>query len=140
MPFRPSWAAQWEEKTLVPHIYHALVVEDDDLSYKLMHTYLRTLPLEITNATTGAEAVEYLKRHMPDLILLDINLPDMHGWEVLDMFKNDPRLNHARIIVLTAHKEPVHRLIGSLQPIAAYMNKPVHQDELLQQVRQLLNL
>ncbi len=120
--------------------YRALVVEDDDLNFKLIRTILRSLPLELVNATTGAEAVAYLKQQIPDLILLDINLPDMHGWEILDVFKNDARLSRARIIVMTAHKEPVHRLIGSLQPIAAYMNKPIHSEELIQQVRQLLNL
>ena len=120
--------------------YRALVVEDDDLNYKLMRTILRSLPLEMVNASTGAEAVAFLKQHIPDLIFLDINLPDMHGWEILDFFKNDARLSRTRIIVLTAHKEPVHRLIGSLQPIAAYMNKPVQSDELIRQVRQLLNL
>ena len=120
--------------------YRALVVEDDDLNYKLMRTILRSLPLEMVNATTGAEAVAFLKQHIPDLIFLDINLPDMHGWEILDVFKNDARLSRTRIIVLTAHKEPVHRLIGSLQPIAAYMNKPIQSDELIRQVRQLLNL
>jgi CheY-like chemotaxis protein len=124
----------------VPQTYRALVVEDDDLNYKLMRTILRSLPLEMVNASTGAEAVAFLKQHIPDLIFLDINLPDMHGWEILDFFKNDARLSRTRIIVLTAHKEPVHRLIGSLQPIAAYMNKPVQPDELIRQVRQLLNL
>ena len=124
----------------MPQTYHALVVEDDDLNYKLMRTILRSLPLEMVNASTGAEAVAFLKQHIPDLIFLDINLPDMHGWEILDFFKNDARLSRTRIIVLTAHKEPVHRLIGSLQPIAAYMNKPVQSDELIRQVRQLLNL
>jgi CheY-like chemotaxis protein len=133
-------AATAEEKTFVPQTYRALVVEDDDLNYKLMRTILRSLPLEMVNASTGAEAVAFLKQHIPDLIFLDINLPDMHGWEILDFFKNDARLSRTRIIVLTAHKEPVHRLIGSLQPIAAYMNKPVQSDELIRQVRQLLNL
>ncbi len=124
----------------MPQTYRALVVEDDDLNYKLMRTILRSLPLEMVNASTGAEAVAFLKQHIPDLIFLDINLPDMHGWEILDFFKNDARLSRTRIIVLTAHKEPVHRLIGSLQPIAAYLNKPVQSDELIRQVRQLLNL
>ena len=124
----------------MPQTYRALVVEDDDLNYKLMRTILRSLPLEMVNASTGAEAVAFLRQHIPDLMFLDINLPDMHGWEILDVFKNDARLSRTRIIVLTAHKEPVHRLIGSLQPIAAYMNKPVQSDELIRQVRQLLNL
>lgn len=124
----------------MPQTYRALVVEDDDLNYKLMRTILRSLPLEMVNASTGAEAVAFLKQHIPDLIFLDINLPDMHGWQVLEQFKDDPRLNQSAVIVLTARTEPVHRLIGSLMPIAAYVNKPIKPDELRQLVRQCLNL
>ena len=73
-------------------------------------------------------------------MFLDINLPDMHGWDVLDSFKNDSRLRGTRVIVLTSHSDPVHRLIGMLQPIAAYLNKPITADKLRQTVRELLAL
>jgi CheY-like chemotaxis protein len=64
----------------------------------------------------------------------------MLGWDVLDHFKGDERLKHMRVIVLTSHAEPVHRLIGMLQPITAFLNKPVQADRLRQHVREALSL
>lgn len=122
----------------LPH--RVLAVEDDADTLQLMRMVLRDLPLEIAHASTGADAIAFLEREAPELMFLDINLPDMHGWDVLDRFKNDTRLSQTRIIVLTSHSDPVHRLIGMLQPITAYLTKPVAADQLRQQVRNLLAL
>jgi CheY-like chemotaxis protein len=120
--------------------HRVLVVEDDDDTLLLMQMVLRDLPLDIEHAGTGAEAIASIERQPPELILLDINLPDMHGWEVLDHFKADTRLGGTRVLVLTSHSDPVHRLIGMLQPITAYLNKPVTADNLRQHVRDVLRL
>jgi len=128
------------QEASVAATHRVLVVEDDDLSFQLVRQILSKLPLDIVNASTGAQAVEILKREVPDLLLLDITLPDMRGWDVLDQFKNDERLKRSHIIVLTGHDSPVHRLIGSLQDVAIYLNKPVKADELRQKIRELLNL
>jgi CheY-like chemotaxis protein len=124
----------------VPRTYRVLAVDDDENNYQLVCTILQKFPVKIRRASTGNEAIAYLEREVPDLILLDINLPDMYGWEVLDKFRADERLKHAPVIVVTAHKEPVHRLIGSLQSVAVYMHKPIVAEELRRQVTQLLNL
>jgi CheY-like chemotaxis protein len=120
--------------------YRVLAVEDDDDTLQLMRMVLRDLPLQIEHAGTGAEAIACLEREAPELMLLDIILPDMNGWEVLDHFKSDTRLNATRVIVLTSRSDPVHRLIGMLQPITAYLNKPISADKLRQQVRDTLRL
>ena len=120
--------------------HRVLAVEDDADTLQLMRMVLRDLPLDIVHAATGAEAIELLKHEAPELMFLDINLPDMHGWEVLDYFKNDARLSGTRVIVLTSHTDPVHRLIGTLQPITAYLNKPISADKLRERVRGLLAL
>ncbi len=120
--------------------HHVLAVEDDPDTLKLMRLVLQDLPLDIEEAGSGAEAIAVLERSVPELIFLDITLPDMRGWEVLDRFKADSRLDGARIIVLTSRREPVHRLIGSLQPITAYLNKPVAADRLRELVRNALGL
>lgn len=120
--------------------YRALAVEDDVDSLALMRLVLTGLPLEIDHVATGAEAIDYLMRQVPDLMFLDINLPDMRGWDILDRFKNDQRLGNLHVIVLTSHHEPVHRLIGMLQPIAAYLRKPVEAETLRQHVRQFMSL
>jgi len=124
----------------VTQTYLALAVEDDVNNYHLLRAILKDFPLDFVNAPSGAEAIAFLEDKAPHLIFLDINLPDMHGWQVLEQFKDDPRLNQSAVIVLTARTEPVHRLIGSLMPIAAYVNKPIKPDELRQLVRQCLNL
>lgn len=120
--------------------HRVLLVEDDPDTVQLLRLVLRDLPLDIQPACSGAEAIALIEQAMPELILLDINLPDVRGWEVLDRFKGDARLLAARIIVLTSHNDPVHRLIGSLQPITAYLSKPVSADELRQYVRDALHI
>jgi len=124
----------------VPENYRALSIEDDIHTYEMIRDILSSLPLEVVNASTGAEAIEFLTREIPDLILLDIKLPDMNGWQVLDKFKNDERFSRSHIIILTSHKEPIHRIIGFLQPIAMYLRKPFEPNELRTKVEQLLNL
>lgn len=122
------------------HTYRVLAVEDDADSLALMRVVLTNLPLQIDHAPTGAAAIEYLSAQVPDMMFLDINLPDMRGWDVLDRFKADTRLSNLQVIVLTSHHEPVHRLIGMLQPIAAYLRKPVDAEILREHVRQFLSL
>jgi CheY-like chemotaxis protein len=124
----------------VAQSYRALAVEDDADSLQLMRLVLKDLPLQIDHAPTGSAAIEYLSRQVPNIMFLDINLPDMRGWDVLDHFRSDTRLGQLQVIVLTSHHEPVHRLIGMLQPIAAYLRKPVDAEILRQHVRQYLGL
>jgi chemosensory pili system protein ChpA (sensor histidine kinase/response regulator) len=120
--------------------YRVLAVEDDLDAMKLLRMVLQHMPLEIDHVLTGAEAIAYLDRQLPDLLFLDISLPDMRGWEVLELIKADARLKEVRVIILTSHTEPVHRLIGSLQPIAAYLHKPISTDELRDTVTNILQL
>ena len=127
-------------ETAVTLRHRVLAVEDDADTLQLMRMVLRDLPLDIVHAATGAEAIEFLKHEVPELMFLDINLPDMRGWEVLEWFKHDARLSVTRVVVLTSHTEPVHRLIGTLQPITAYLNKPIAADKLRERVRDLLAL
>ena len=128
-------------ETVVTLRHRVLAVEDDADTLQLMRMVLSDLPLDIVHAGTGAEAIAFLKKEAPELMFLDINLPDMNGWDVLDCFKTDAaRLSATRVVVLTSHSDPVHRLIGMLQPIAAYLNKPIAADKLRERVRELLAL
>ncbi len=120
--------------------YRVLVVEDDADTLELLRLGLRPLPLDVSHAATGAAAIDYLAREVPDLLFLDLHLPDMRGWDVLDRFKADARFSQLAVVVLTAHHDPVHRLIGLLQPVSAFLRKPVAADALRAQVRALLDL
>ena len=120
--------------------YHVLAVEDDADTLTLMRMALRDLPLDIEQACSGQEAIAALERELPNLVFLDINLPDMHGWDVLDHFKSGTRLSQTAVIVLTSHSDPVHRLIGMLHPITAYLNKPIAAEQVRRHVRDVLRL
>ncbi len=124
----------------MPPTFRLLAVEDDADSLALLRVVLRNLPVQIDHAPSGAGAIRYLNQVTPDVVILDINLPDMRGWDVLDHFKADKRLQRLQVVVMTSNHEPVHRLIGMLQPIAAYLRKPVEAELLRGTVRQLLGL
>ncbi len=128
------------EESSVPEMYRVLAVEDDPQAFNLLKLALRHMPLDMVNATTGAQAIDFLTEETPALIFLDIDLPDMHGWQVLESFKGSGRIRNIPVIVITAHKEPVHRLIGSLQSVAVFLTKPFKREELLGHVAQLLQL
>jgi DNA-binding response OmpR family regulator len=117
-----------------------LAVEDDADTLALMRLVLRDLPLEIEHAGTGAEAIAALERKPPDLLVLDIHLPDMPGWDILEHLKTHSRELTAPVIVLTSDSAPVHRLIGLLQPVAAYVTKPIGAEQLRQHIRDVLRL
>lgn len=121
-------------------LHRVLVVEDDRNAFELLKIALGALPLDLVNAPSGRQAIALLTTELPELIFLDIDLPDMHGWQILEQFKDSGRLRPIPVIVLTAHREPVHRLIGSLQSVAVYLQKPFKADEVRAHVRQLLNL
>lgn len=121
--------------------YRVLSIESDRRDYAAICAALKGLPLDIQHAASGAEAVDYLARQMPPLILLDIDLPDMRGWDIIEKYKADERLRQTRIIVLTAQASPVHRLIGSLQEaVVGYLNKPLEPERLIEIVRWALEL
>jgi CheY-like chemotaxis protein len=120
--------------------YYVLAVEDDSDTLTLVRLVLKDIPLRIVQAATGAEALGLLGHETPALLLLDLSLPDMGGWEVLKRMRSDERMLDVPVIVLTSHNESIHRVIGRLQPVSAFLLKPVNASELQTCVRQALNL
>jgi DNA-binding response OmpR family regulator len=121
--------------------YRVLSVEDDDDQFALLRIALRPLPLELRRASSGQEALATIAEFMPQLLLLDVTLPDIRGWQVLDWLKaNNEALKNTPVIVLTGHTEASHRVIARLQEVAHYMNKPFEPDELRAKVKSVLGI
>lgn len=121
--------------------YHVLNVEDNPNTARLIRLVLSELPLEVHHARDGKQALEMITQFKPNLIILDIGLTDMHGWEVLDhMTANgiDPKV--VPVIILTSHTEASHRVIAKLKSVASYMTKPFEPDELAGKVKELLKI
>lgn len=70
------------------HKFTVLVLEDEEVAYILIETSLQLLNIRVIHAETGEEGITLFKEKKPDLVLLDINLPDMKGYELIKIFKN----------------------------------------------------
>ncbi|HLB49532.1 MAG TPA: response regulator [Anaerolineales bacterium] len=121
--------------------YRVLSVEDDDDQFTLLRIALKDLPLELRRAASGKEALSLMSEYKPELLMIDVTLPDMRGWEVLDWLRaNDQALMNVPVIVLTSHTEASHRVIAKLQEVARYVNKPFVAADIRAQVRELLKI
>lgn len=117
---------------------NVLSVEDDLGIFHIIQASLRRLPITLYHAGTGREALVLISQHHPKLVILDISLPDMNGWDVLQGIGR-MEIEKPKVLVLTAFTNPTHRLIGHLQNVT-YMNKPFLPKELATAVSQVLEL
>jgi two-component system alkaline phosphatase synthesis response regulator PhoP len=117
-----------------------LVVDDNRENLELLEAYLEDIDCRAIPASDGPEALEIVKNDKPDLILLDIMMPKMSGFEVCRRVKNDPATSHIPIIMVTALNE-----FGDMQRAVDcgtddFVSKPVNKIELLTRVKTMLKL
>lgn len=120
----------------------ALVVEDTPELASLLELVLRRMSLHVIVAGRAAHAIASIDASMPDIVLLDLGLPDMPGWKVLDHLKERSREDGVRtpaVVVLTAYGDAANRLVGKLQGVHQYLVKPLKPDEIQQVVRSALS-
>jgi CheY-like chemotaxis protein len=114
-----------------------LIVDDVDDNRKLVSTYLRRYNVELFEAKNGAEAVEKCNTHLPDLILMDIRMPVLDGYEATKIIKSNQNTASIPVIALTASA-----LDEELQKVDeifdGFIRKPVHKQELIKEVLKFL--
>jgi two-component system phosphate regulon response regulator PhoB len=108
-----------------------LVVDDERDLLSLLDFNLRAAGFETILATTGQEALSHLRRRVPDLVLLDVMLPDLSGIEVCRTIKGDPRTRSVPVVMLTARGEEVDRVVGFELGADDYVTKPFSVRELV---------
>lgn len=108
-----------------------LVVEDSKTSRKVISLVLHRKGYTVKETTTGAEALESLKAEKPDLVLLDVMLPDMTGYEILSEIRKDDRLTRVPVVMLTGKKGASDRLKGMVGGANEYLTKPFDPAKLL---------
>jgi len=117
-----------------------LVVDDNQQNLELLQAYLEDMDCETVPARDGLEAMEIIGKKSPDLILLDVMMPKMSGFEVCKRIKNDPKTADIPIIMVTALNEfgDIERGIDS--GTDDFISKPVNKLELTTRVKTMLKL
>ncbi|MEX0706271.1 MAG: response regulator transcription factor [Nitriliruptoraceae bacterium] len=116
-------------------VERVLVVDDEERIRSLVSTYLRAEGFEVDEAATGEDAVARLRRRVPALVILDIGLPDMDGFEVLRELRRD---SDVYVIMLTARAEESDKLVGLTVGADDYITKPFSPRELVARVKAVL--
>ena len=116
-----------------------LVVEDNPLNMKLAADLLGLNNFDVLKACNGKSALEILKTNIPDLILLDIGLPDLDGFEVYRKIRDDERLDSIKVVALTAlaMKEDEEKI--KTAGFHFYLTKPIDTKNFIKKIKEILS-
>ena len=116
-----------------------LVVEDYQDAREMYAAYLQFSGFEVAEAGNGIEAIEKTRELLPDIVLMDLALPRMDGWEATRRLKNDERTKHIPIVALTGHALAGHAEGAREAGCDAFVTKPCLPDALVAEIRRLLD-
>jgi two-component system, OmpR family, phosphate regulon response regulator PhoB len=118
--------------------YRILVVEDEDnIAFALDYVMMRE-GYENDRISNGGEAMSRIRETRPDLVLLDVMLPDVSGYEICQDVRLDPALSDVKILMMTARGSAIERRKGLALGADGFISKPFELSELRQEVRRLL--
>jgi DNA-binding response OmpR family regulator len=120
-------------------LYNILIVEDNPEISELFKLALESPEYALSTALNGTEALEKLDVEKPDLVVLDILIPEPNGWKLYEMIRKDPNFSNTRVLITTALTiYPGVLAEKRLRPIDRFMNKPFDIDKLKLIVKELL--
>jgi DNA-binding response OmpR family regulator len=114
-------------------------IEDEPEMIDLVRLILGRKGFHVIGANGGIEGLETVKREQPDLVLLDLMMPDMGGWEVYQQMKADDALRDIPVVVVTAKAQSIDKVLGlHIAKVDDYITKPFGPQELLESVEKIL--
>jgi len=116
-----------------------LVVEDYQDAREMYAAYLQFSGFDVAEAANGVEAVDRATELLPDIVLMDLALPRMDGWEATRRLKGDPRTRHIPIVALTGHALAGHAEGAREAGCDSFVTKPCLPDALVAEIRRLLD-
>ena len=116
-----------------------LVVDDEEMTRKLLRLMLERDGFVIVEAEDGLEALDMIKREMPDIIIMDVMMPNMDGFSACQALRNKPETAEIPIILLSARAQTEAIRAGLSAGANRYMTKPISKPELVQTIRDLLS-
>ena len=123
----------------MPYAANILAVDDEPALTELMHYHLVRAGHQVTVAANGWEALDCIRRQRPDIILLDLMLPDLDGFGVCEILRRDPLTATIPIIIVSAWASHDSRHLGLELGALDYITKPFSPQELVERVNRLLH-
>jgi two-component system cell cycle response regulator len=138
-PVEPKPLSEINSESFLPQST-VLIVDDNPQNVELLQAFLEALPVKLMTAVDGVDALEKVSEFSPDLILLDIMMPRMSGFQVCRRLKGDPKTRDIQILMVTALNE-----LGDIEQASDcgtddFVSKPVNKLELLTRVKSLLRV
>ena len=118
--------------------HRILVVDDDHSIVKVISSYLEKAGFQVLPAYDGEMALHQIRRERPDLVVLDLMMPNRSGWDVTRIVRTDPALAATPIIILTARVEDTDKIVGLELGADDYITKPFNTQEVVTRVKALL--
>src|SRR6201994_4436264 len=117
-----------------------LIVDDNPQNVELLQAFLESMPVKLVTAVDGVDALEKVAQHQPDLILLDVMMPRMSGFQVCKRLKSDAKTRDIQVLMVTALNE-----LGDIEQASEcgtddFVSKPVNKFELITRVKSLLRV
>jgi DNA-binding response OmpR family regulator len=115
-----------------------LIVDDEEDVLDLLQLVFETSGFEVRRAATGKSAVSSAYEQPPDVVLLDVMMPEMDGWQVLRTLKGDERTRAVPVVMLSARAERRDKMIGLQEGAEGYIAKPFSPAEVVREVQSFL--
>ncbi len=116
-------------------------IEDEPEMIDLVRLILGRRGFELIGAVGGREGLETIRQIKPDLVLLDLMMPDMDGWEVYQHMKADEELRNIPVIIVTAKAQSIDKVLGlHIAKVDDYITKPFGPQELIESVNRVLGM
>jgi len=115
-----------------------LIIEDNDKNMKLARDVLQNKGYQTLEAVTGEEGVKLAGERVPDLVLMDIQLPGINGIEAFKRIRAEPKTAHVPVVALTASVTPTDRSAITAAGFDAFIGKPINLKEFLDTVKRLI--
>lgn len=115
-------------------------IEDDPEMINLVTLILSRRGFLVKGAHGGHEGLDLVGIELPDLILLDLMMPDLDGWDLYQQLKAKPETRDIPVIVITAKSQPIDRVLGlHIAKVDDYISKPFHPEDLLNSIEKVIN-
>lgn len=116
-----------------------LIVDDEPDLLELLEVRLKSSGYLVVSAIDGAEAIPTIKAEKPDLVVMDVMMPNLNGFQACRQLKDDPQFKHIPVILLTAKTTESDHFWGIEAGADAYITKPYNEKELLLKIKELLH-